>query len=107
LAFDLEVDPEEQHNLLQCEVDAKTKAALDEMAELAARSINFDRAAEDREAKGRTLEKQYPLPKNRAVNPGNIYTLPDGRIIDANRIIYEPLVVIDDPSAAYSDWPSS
>jgi choline-sulfatase len=103
LAFDVVADPGEQRNLLQHDMDAETRAAVDALARHAAESIDFDAAGRERAERDGELGKTYAqdLPAGTA----NLYVLPDGRVVSAETPIYEPQVVADSPTAAFGkDW---
>ncbi len=102
LMFDLETDPAEQHNLLQRERGEEAEATRRRLEQLAAQSIDFDAAERDRIEVGDALRKQYPL--DREGSQGNLYHLPDGRVVNADDAIYAPTVISEDAAKTFSDY---
>ncbi|MFP4355352.1 MAG: hypothetical protein ACLFUJ_09555 [Phycisphaerae bacterium] len=102
LAFDLRNDSEEHHNLLDRPAE-QIPAELTDLLEETRRSIDFDQAAEKLASDDARLRGAYPhVP---GPKPGNCYILPDGRVVDADRAIYRPELITDDPAATFADWP--
>jgi choline-sulfatase len=102
LCFDLGTDPGEQRNLLARGVPAELRSAVDELARLAAESIDFGEAERERAVRDGGLHERYPqLPDGAGTN---LYILPDGRVVHADRMLYEPSVVADSPAACFADY---
>lgn len=98
LLFDLQADPLERRNLADKE-DAP--AALAELRSFVDDSLSFADADERRERDERLAERyRLPTPKG---DPNQYHV--DGRVIDADTLLYHPHVVTDDPAAAYDDYP--
>jgi choline-sulfatase len=106
LAFNLEDDPEEQHNLLTAENDAATQATLAELAKLAEEVIDFDEVEKERTVRDGDLREQYK--QNISGSPtGNLYFMPDGRVINADDNLYSPTVIAENPEHAFEKkWAS-
>ncbi len=60
---------------------------------VAAESAEQDLAAADRHRLG--------VP----TGTGNTYYLPDGRIVDADSVLYQPHVLVEDPGVVFEDHP--
>jgi len=100
LAFDLQNDPNEQHNLL-----SETKTA-DELVSLKAavlENFDFDQVEQIRQQDMTLLQERYPMritPKT----PNQIL-LGDGRLVEADTPLYTPNVVSKNPSLDFDDYP--
>lgn len=109
LFFDLESDPGEQHNLLQREMDAEARQALDTMERWAAESIDFSQAEIERTVRDGNLCDVHA--QNVPASTGNLYLMagadgrPTGRLVNADDTIYAPDVIADPPQRAFGDWP--
>lgn len=100
LAFDLEKDPEEQHNLLK---DADVPAEVLELGKLANESIDFDEVEQERTVRDGNLREEYR--QNLPQSTGNLYFMPDGRVINADDPIYNPTVIAEKPEHAFAlEW---
>ena len=100
LAFDLENDPEEQHNLLK---DAEIPSKVQELAKFAESSIDFDAVETERTVRDGGLREQYK--QNIPQSTGNLYFMPDGRIINADDPLYKPTVIAEKPEHAFDqEW---
>jgi choline-sulfatase len=102
LFFDLENDPGEQRNLIDC-AQERVAAARDVMASFADDSMDFDAAERDRVQGEQQLHAQYKLDIETSF--GNQYLMPDGRLIEADDTLYDPMVLSDNPAGLFSDWP--
>jgi hypothetical protein len=49
------------------------------------------------------LKRAYPLSKGKALP--NQYLLAEGKLIEADTAIYEPIVISDDPAQFFADYP--
>jgi choline-sulfatase len=104
LFFDLDEDPGEQHNLLERGMETAQEEACDYLAQVATETMDFDAAEQERVERDGDLHELYPLDLPRA--SGNLYLFPDGRLVNVDDpMLYEPMVLTDDPAAAFSDWP--
>jgi len=101
LAFDLQVDPGEQHNLLQREEELP--GPLQALATFAADSMDFDEAESERVERDGNLKDQYA--HNAPASTGNLYAMPSGELINADDTLYSPTTIaksLDDLLGA--DW---
>lgn len=100
LAFNLEKDPEEQHNLLK---NAEIPAEVQELAKLAKECIDFDEVEKERTLRDGGLREQYK--QNIPQSTGNLYFMPDGRVINADDPLYNPTVIAEQPEHAFAqEW---
>ncbi|HDS74225.1 MAG TPA: hypothetical protein ENN56_01660 [Firmicutes bacterium] len=103
ILIDLESDPYEQHSLAgTADASVEAKDAERRLAKIVAESIDFDDVEAER-LRDEQLTKEHAL----RIKPGyrNMYLLADGRLIDADREIYEPPVLSDDPATTFADFP--
>lgn len=97
--FDLAVDPLEKRDLL---AEEQSPAAADRLRTHIDETMDFEAAAETAEQELQaTTEHRLGVPSG----TGNAYYLPDGRIVDADSILYHPHVLIEDPTAVIEDHP--
>ncbi|MFC6723400.1 sulfatase-like hydrolase/transferase [Halobium palmae] len=127
LLFDVEADPLETENLA-LDPSGEDAAALDRLRAYVDETLDFEEAEERRRADQRRAAEDHVLTPGtdsdadvdvsefRAdmmklqipeTTDGNLYHLPDGRIVDAGLTIYRPEEIIENPAAAYDDWPGS
>ena len=104
LFFDLDSDPEEQHNL----IDSASGAAADALRylqDVADRTMDFDEAERERVERDGPLREQYAqdLPPGTA----NLYLMPSGKLVSADDALYNPTVLAEHPQDAFGDWPGS
>lgn len=102
LLFDLYTDPDEQLNLAP---GATGEAAVElaELRQIASDSFNWDAVEAERLQRSRQLQEQYPY---RAIGQDpNQFILPDGRLVEGDRVIYAPGVLAEDAQEAFDDWP--
>lgn len=104
LFFNLEDDPNEQMNLAHRATD-EDKDALDYLQTVAASSMDFDAATQERVEWTAALEAAYPSIGSGTL--GNQYLMPNGTIVEADDTLYRPDVVTDNPAALFADWPAS
>ncbi|MFH5801019.1 sulfatase [Haladaptatus sp. CMAA 1911] len=122
LLFDIETDPLETENLSldpsvdEAEVLERLRTYVDE-------TLDFEAAAEKRRVDERSAQEHHVLVSGNGdedvqefrrnvmkldipeTTDGNLYHLPDGRIVDAGLSIYKPEEIIENPTEAYDDWP--
>lgn len=110
LFFDLADDPGEQRNLIERGAEGKAGEALDYLSTVAAESMDFEAAEWERVERDGSLHTDYPLELPPA--SGNLYLMPpsesapSGRVINADdAMLYQPMVLTDDPAEAFGDFP--
>ena len=101
LAFDLRADPGEQHNLLSRIDQTALPEPVQEMAELADRSIDFDAAERERTERDGGLRDQYR--QDLARSTGYLYLMPSGKLVNADEVLYAPTIVADSPERAFGE----
>jgi len=100
LLFDVVADPFERRNLAEDGAgDADSLARLRDTVE---KSIDFA-AVDHKREQDRQMASNYQLPTSKG-GP-NQYHMPDGRVVDADTVLYHPHVISDDPSQTYHDYP--
>ena len=102
LLFDLDSDPLEQRNLIGA--SGAAGEAQERLSAYVRETMDFDEAERERTERDGPLRETYAhdLP---SLTAGNAYTLPDGRVISADEIIYDPRVLAESVHAAFSDAP--
>ncbi|GAB3686601.1 hypothetical protein GCM10028857_18890 [Salinarchaeum chitinilyticum] len=122
LLFDIESDPLERNNLA-LDPDGDDRSALERLRAYVDETVDFEEVEAQRLEDEEWAENDHLLfPPNPDESPmsghlamihhndatdGNMYHLPDGRIIDAGISIYKPDVIFDNPAEAYDDWPEN
>lgn len=102
LLFDIEADPEERKNLLP-EVIGEAETAAERLCAIATESVDFEQFDSWRERDWtRTRDNELSIPKG---TNGNTYLLPDGRVVDAETMLYKPDILTPNPERAFADWP--
>lgn len=103
LLFDVDSDPLETTNLAR---NATGEAAdtVERLREFVADTLDFDAAAEQRRRDERRAERDHSLELSEGTD-GNMYHLPDGRIVDGSHTLYRPEVIASDAESAFSDRP--
>jgi choline-sulfatase len=102
LLFDIESDLDERNNLLANASDDVEEVAA-RLRSIATDSVDFDRFDEKRAAdEQRKSENELVIPKG---TNGNVYLLPDGRLVDGETMLYKPDVLTATPEEAFADWP--
>lgn len=123
LLFDLESDPLETENVAS-NPDGEDAAALEKLRDYVDETLDFEAAAEMRRADEKRAAENHVLTTGDGTDAdveearldlmkvdipettdGNLYHLPDGRIVDAGLSIYRPEEIIKEPASAYDDWP--
>lgn len=97
LAFDMEADPLEQHNLF---TDEDVPEAVRLMMAFAEESIDFDAVAQERQS-DQELRQQYA--HGLRGGTANLFLLPDGRLVSADDALYNPTVLAETPAAAFGE----
>jgi choline-sulfatase len=110
LFFDVETDPLELDDLLETD-DPVVRAERDRLREYAHGTMDFERALAERTA-GARLREEFALDfeepesySGRNGGVGNCYHMPDGRVVDADTALYNPIEVTDSPPDLFSDFP--
>ena len=103
LMFDLWHDPLEQTNLLPAAEGEVLEQAESMRAQIAAR-WDFDEA-EHAEADATAAAKAEPWRVDQPRYVGNIYHLPDGRLVAADKAIYDSDVIADTAATLIADAP--
>ena len=102
LLFDLEKDPFEQHNLAP-QATGDVAQVLNKLRDFVKQSIDLN----DQEtwiAEGKTIREQHP--RSIAFKTGNLFELPDGRLIAAEHHLYHPNVIAESAAEIIADAPS-
>jgi choline-sulfatase len=102
LLFDLRQDPLEQRNLA-LEDEGRHHDALVRLRALVEESIDFEAAAAARASD----EAARSAATGFARGTGNVFVLPDGRLIDADTTLYHPTVLAEDAASVFADWPQN
>lgn len=101
LLFDVGEDPDEVTNLAAADGDEHGDV-LERLRATVDASIDFDAVVDQRaEDAAFSEERSLGVPHG----SGNIYELPDGRLVDAGDVLYRPTVIAEDPSTVFADWP--
>ena len=104
LFFDLEEDPGEQRNLVDC-AEGEARDALDRMRGLVGKTMDFDAAEWERDVRDGELKEKYSQGLGRRW--GNLYVMPSGKVADADAPLYSPTTLSDNPAEFFHDWPGS
>jgi choline-sulfatase len=105
LLFDIDADPLEQRNLAP-HANGADREALERLRAYVDETMNFDAAQRERE-RDAALQEEFALDAETPSPSGNCYRMPDGTVVDADDILYDPTVVVDDPGATFDDAPES
>jgi arylsulfatase A-like enzyme len=104
LFFDLAMDPDEQHNLINTDLSGDDFEALLYLKRVAETSIDFNAAEKERLERDGDLAETYAL--NLPPATGNLYLFPDGKLVNADdTMLYHPTVLTSDPESAFIDYP--
>lgn len=113
LLFDLEADPHEQHNLAPDAV-GEDADALERLRSHVAETMDFE-ALDEVRAEDEVLQTEYAL-ENATVSLGeesydgrkgevtNVYHMPDGRLVDADSPLYNPIEVAHSAKDVFDDY---
>lgn len=98
LLFDLDRDPDEQVNLA-------SDSAYDEVLRALRAQVPEDlfAAAEAKREADEQLHQTYGSRVH--AQTSNQLVLPDGRIVEADTALYQPVVLTERPQEAFDDWP--
>ncbi|MEM7130712.1 MAG: sulfatase-like hydrolase/transferase [Chloroflexota bacterium] len=102
LFFNLADDPGEQMNLLYRATDVD-KDALDYLQTVAKETMDFEAATNERLKWTAELQERFPLSTPESF--GNQYLMPNGALVEADDMLYQPQIISDKPSELFSDWP--
>jgi choline-sulfatase len=102
LCFDLRDDPDEQRDLVRAGAEGETVEALRRLVGQGVGFAEVERRA--REERSR-LKERYPI-KVRGSTP-NQRILPDGRLVEGDAILYQPVVLSERAADAFDDWPDT
>lgn len=91
LAFDMQADPDEQVNLVG---DPDHAAALDALRDHLFDGFDFDASEEERRRQTADLKERFPA-RFKPTTPNQIL-LGDGRLVEADTPLYDPVVLSDD-----------
>lgn len=94
LLFDLEVDPNEQRNLLKSE-STHIERVGKRMLEFARDTMDFREAERERLERDGHLKDEYSLDLDVGTT-GNLYLMPSGRLVNAEEMLYDPTIVLED-----------
>lgn len=100
LFFDLAADPGEQKNLAEAPLAGDALAAREYLARVAAESIDFAAAEEERKVRDGNLRQEFA--QNLPPSTGNLYRMPDGRLLNADDLLYHPTVIAERADDALS-----
>ena len=101
LLFDVESDPFEQKDLAGS-ADDEIKERLQHFRSLMGATMDFDAAEEERKQDAQ-MKKELALEIPHGT--GNTFLMPDGRLVNADDMLYSPTVLSDNPSEVFEDWP--
>jgi choline-sulfatase len=100
LCFDLRTDPDEQRDLVRTGDETE---AVEALRRLARDGIGFEEATRRAREERRRLLERYPI-KVKGSTP-NQRILPDGRVVEGDAILYQPVVLAERAADAFDDWP--
>ena len=102
ILMDVDADPLEQKNLAGSS-EAEILGKMAYFRGLVAETMDFDAAEEERKA-DQQMKKEMPL--EIPSGTGNIFLMPDGRLLNADDMLYKPTVLSHNPAEDFEDWPS-
>jgi choline-sulfatase len=100
LFFDLASDPGEQVDLIDAPLEGDALAAREYLAGVAAESIDFAAAECERKERDGGLRQTYA--QNLPPSTGNLYLMPDGRLLNGDDLLYHPTVIAERPEDAFT-----
>ncbi|MDA0747037.1 MAG: sulfatase-like hydrolase/transferase [bacterium] len=102
LAFDLQEDPDEQHNLAN-RATGEVATELETLRTEALRNFDFDKTEQARKRETEELQKKYP--KRVTPKTPNQILLGNGHLVEADAPLYQPQTVTDNPARDFDDFP--
>ncbi len=93
LMFDLKNDPGEQANLCS-QTATPTRDAQEKLEQMMDETMDFDKAEHERIKRDGLLAEKYAL--NVPKSTGNLYLMPSGKLINAEDVLYNPTVILED-----------
>ncbi|EMA37187.1 choline-sulfatase [Halococcus hamelinensis 100A6] len=125
LLFDLKTDPLEQVNVA-LKPSGDDAVALGQLRTYVEETLDFEKVDKKRHTDQRRAAENHVLTADGHTDidtsefrsdlmklnipdttDGNLYHLPDGRIVDGGLTIYKPKEIIENPADAYDDWPGN
>lgn len=103
LLFNVVKDPLEQTNLANTS-NSVIMERLKYFRSLIAETMNFDAAEEERK-KDQHMKRELKLEIPHGT--GNTFLMPDGRLVNADDMLYNPTVLSYNPETDFDDWPIS
>lgn len=100
LCFDLTADPDEQHDLIRAGEERERVEALRQTTRA---GVDFEEVARRAREERRRLMERYPT-KVKGRTP-NQRILPDGRLVEGDATLYQPVVLAERAGDAFDDWP--
>jgi choline-sulfatase len=101
LMFDLEDDPQEHRDLVRRGAEGDAAEAMRYLEGVAEESIDFEEAERERIERDGDLRDEYAMDAPEAT--GNLYILPDGRVVNADDTLYNPTVIAEEPNDIFDD----
>lgn len=102
LLFDLINDSDEQRNLAP-NATGETADELAKLRRIAQDAYDWDALEAERKRTVKELTAKYP---HRVVGEDpNQFILPDGRLVEGERVLYAPGVLAENAEDAFDDWP--
>ncbi len=102
LLFDVESDPREQKDLAP-RATGESARALAEGRRVASEGFSWDALDAERERAQGALTARYR--KRSGARGPNQFLLADGRLVEAETTLYQPVVASANPAADFDDWP--
>jgi arylsulfatase A-like enzyme len=103
LFFNLEADPGELRDLSKVDLEAAPADILERCRAFVKATMDFEAVQQERVAFSRELAEHYSLNGRKTQN--NLYHFKDGRIVNGEDVVYNPIVVARDPSELFGqDW---
>ena len=91
-----------EQNDLSVSSDDEIKELLEHFRSLISSTMDFD-AAEDERKRDAQMKRELALEIPHGT--GNTFLMPDGRLLNADDMLYRPTVLTHNPSEAFEDWP--